>query len=473
LKPLDRATTVVAPVSIAITAIQRSVEGAAPRDLSGQSGNPVSSLLSQATIGLTVSRGNMAVDGKANELIVITPVNGSLQIAGMVGATAGALTGTITGLLDKTLGKDVGQLTSRVLNQKVEVHGQVIVHAKPALTANWRIDPNLSGQVSMGGGAVQVAGIRINSANEAKPVIDQELNKQLAAVSARLRGNPFFERAAREQWTSMCRSIPLGGGDTGLPPMWLETRPLRASASQPRIDARAVTVAIGVEAATRIVGAASKPACPFPEKLELVPPRPDGRLSIALPIDMPFTTISKTLSDKLKGRRFPEGGDLGVEVEVRSAKVAASGDRLLISLNVKVHERKSWFGFGADANVHIWGKPALDRRTQVVRLSDIALDVDSNAAFGLIGTAARAAIPYLQQALADAAVLDLKPFLADAKKSIGKVLAEQRDAGNGVTVDAAVQDLELAGIDFDSNTLRLVAEARGTASVAVTHLPAL
>src|SRR5690606_14526113 len=96
---------------------------------------------------------------------------------------------------------------------------------------------------------------------------------------------------------------------------------------------------------------------------------------------------------------------------------------------------------------------------------------ESEAAYGLLGTAARAAMPYLTQALADNAMIDLTPFLDDAKKKIGEALADFRQAGEGVTVNTAVNSLRLNGIAFDSNTLRVIAEAEGTARVSVTQLP--
>jgi Domain of unknown function (DUF4403) len=97
--------------------------------------------------------------------------------------------------------------------------------------------------------------------------------------------------------------------------------------------------------------------------------------------------------------------------------------------------------------------------------------VESEAAFGLLGAAARAAMPYLQQALADNAVLDLKPFAADALKKITLALADFQQNSKGVMVEAAVQDLRLTGIEFDSNTLRVIAEADGSARIAVSELP--
>jgi len=482
LPPMTRASYVIAPVAISIDAIQRTLEASAPRQLAGKADNPISGLLSKADIGMTINRGNIAVNGKPGELTVLTQLNGTLKITGQLGAQAGNAAGNLTGTigsllgggaLGKDLGKAVGDLTGRVLDQNVALRSQVTVHSRPSITANWRLQPNLSAQVSVGDSAVQIAGIRINMANEARPLIEREVNNQVGNLEARIRNDPFIERAAREQWTKMCQSIPLGGGDTGMPALWLEMRPVRAASAQPRIDAKNITLAIGVSAETRISAQATKPSCPFPSAVELVPPMENGKLSIGLPIDVPFTELSKVLNAQLKGHRYPERGNAPVEVEVRGASLAAAGDKLLIALKVKAIEKKSWFGFGASADVNIWGKPVLDPKTQMLRLTEVALDVDSEAAYGLLGTAARAALPYLQQALADNAVINLTPFLADTKKKISAALAHFRQNREGVEVNAAIDDLRLTGIAFDSTTLRVIAEANGTAKVEVTALPRL
>ena len=152
-------------------------------------------------------------------------------------------------------------------------------------------------------------------------------------------------------------------------------------------------------------------------------------------------------------------------------KLAASGDRLLISLRVQANENKSWFGLGAEATIHVWGKPVLDRGRQMLRLEDIALDVELEAAFGLLGAAARAAVPYLEKALAENAVVDLLPLAASARKSIEAAIADFRKSADGVRVDAAITGLRLVGIEFDAKTLRVIAEADGTVRVAVAKLP--
>ena len=477
LQPVTRASHVIAPVAVSLAAIGHSLDTATPREFAGKNDNPVTQLLGQAEIGLTVSRGTMYATGQSNTLTITTPINGSIRITGQIGNAAGKVVGGIGGALGGLIGggnvgKQIDSLATKTLDQRTDFRGNVIVTSRPQLTSAWRIEPNLAGRLDFGDIGANVAGIKVNLGNEIKSVLDPVVSNQITALQSRLRSDPAIERAAREQWVKMCRSIPLGGGKTGLPPLWLEMRPVRAAAAQPQVDARNVTITVGVQAETRILPNETRPTCPFPAQLELVPPMQDGVLAVGVPIDMPFTELNKLLEAQLKGRHFPDDGSGPIDVEVLRARLSASGERLLISLRVKAREKKSWFGFGTEATVHVWGKPALDQQNQILRLTDISLAVESEAAFGLLGTAARAAMPYVQKALAEKAAIDLKPFADDARTKIAAALADFQHAGsNGVRVDAAVTGLRLTGIEFDARTLRVIAEANGTVKVAVTQLP--
>ena len=193
--------------------------------------------------------------------------------------------------------------------------------------------------------------MRLNLSREVKPLLDRAVGEQVGALQARIRNNPVIELAARREWAKMCRSIPLGKAAPGVPDLWLEVRPVRAVAAQPRIDATAVTLTVGVQAETRITPTESKPDCPFPATLEIVPPMEQGRVAIGVPIDLPFTEVNKLIEAQLKGKTLPGGRERRRRGDDPSARrVAASGDRLLITLRVKASEKKSWFGFGADAD---------------------------------------------------------------------------------------------------------------------------
>lgn len=479
LKAVSSASTVITPVIVPLSAIRDRLDAAAPREFVGKNDNPVSKLLASADVGINVSRGNMSVSGKSNVLTIAVPLLTKVNLSGkMIGQTSDAtakltdqIGGLLSGALGQNIGKAVGNLTTQVLNQTSEMRGQVLVHLRPTLTTNWRVQPNATVQTNLGRGTVSLAGVRVNLAGEAQPLIDQAINQQLAALQQKVSNDPFIEKAAREQWAKMCRSIPLGGGNTGLPKLWLEMRPVRAAAAQPQVDARNVTLTIGVQAETRVTAQETKPSCPFPAKLELVPPMEKGKLTVGLPIDIPFPMLNNVLEAQLKGRHFPDDKNAPVDVTVRSVHVAAAGDRLLITLKVHAVERKSWFGFGANATIHVWGKPTLDTKNQILRFTDIQLAVESQAAYGLLSAAARAAAPYLKQALAERAVVDLKPFAADARQKIAQTLADFRNTAPGVRVDAAVNDLLLTGIAFDAKTLRITAAAAGMVNVAATQLP--
>jgi hypothetical protein len=476
LPPTSRASQVVAPVAVALTAIRDRLDATTPREYAGKSDNPVSQLLSKAVIGLQVARGTMSVSGANDTLTVVTPLTGTIHITGQLGSTAGqavgGIGGAIGGLLGGSVGKQIQTLATKTLDQTSNFRGNVVVTARPQLMPNWRLDPRLGiARVDLGDTSATIGGIKVNIAGNVKPMLNPAIEGQMGALEGRLRNDPFIERAARAQWAKMCRSIPLGGGKTGLPKLWLEVKPTKAFAAQPKIDGNAVTLTVGVESQTRIVPNATKPDCPFPATLDLVPAVEQGKLAVGLPIDVPFTDLNRLLEAQLKGHHYPEDRGGPVDVEVRGVHVAAAGERLLIALKVKAREKKSWFGFGGNATVYIWGKPALDAEKQILRFTDISLAVESQGA--LLSAAARAAAPYLQQAIAQQAVVDLKPFAADARAKIAAALADFQAPAPGTRVDAKVDELRLTGIAFDAHTLRIVAEARGSVSATVSQLPKL
>ena len=474
LPPVSRSSVIVAPVAIALSLIRDIADHAAPRTFTGKADNPVSQVLQNADIGWSASRGPIFATGAQDVLSLSTPLSGKLNVTGSLSSKAtGAVSDAIGGLLGGTAAKQIGAVNIKALNANAELKGSVTITSRPKLAASWHLEPNLGAQVSLGDTSLSVAGARVNVPAQVKPLIDKTVGEQLNAVGDRIRADQTLERNAREQWAKACRSIPLqnAGATSSLPALWLELKPTRAIAAQPSVDAKAVTLMLGIQADTRITATQTKPDCPFPEKISIIPPTTGG-VSIAVPIDVPFTDLNKILQTQLAGRTFPEDGSGSVDVTVKSASVAASGERLLISLVVKAKEKKSFFGFGGEAAVHIWGRPMLDQAQQTLRLADIELAVESEAAFGLLGAAARAAMPHLQKALADKTTIDLKPFATNAQKKIAAAVADFQKNEDGIRVEARIDSLQLADLAFDSKTLRVIAQAEGSINVYVTALPA-
>src|SRR5436190_20249245 len=475
LPPAPRSSRVMAPVAIALSAIRDAADRGTPKTFNGKADNPVSQVLQNADIGWTASRGPIAASGGQDVMTLSTPLTGTLNVTGSLSAKAtGAVGDAIGGLLGNDAAKRIGGINIKNLNANAEIKDNIVIRSRPKLAAAWRIEPNLAAQVNLGDTGLNVAGARVNVPAQVKPLIDKNVAEQIAIVQARMKNDPALEQNARAQWTKACRSIPLqGAGPTvAMPALWLELKPTRAIASQPRVDASAVTLTMGIEAETRVTPAETKPSCPFPAAITIVPPTPGG-VAIGVPIDMPFTELNKLLDAQFAGKTFPEDGSGPVDVTVKRASLAASGNRLLISLLVYAKEKKSYLGLGAEAYVHIWGVPVLDQAQQTLRLTNIELAVESEAAFGLLGTAARAAVPHLQRALAEKAAVDLKPFASNAQRKIAAVIADFQKNEDGIRVAAEITKLRLADIAFDSKTLRVIAEAEGSINVYVTTLPAL
>ncbi|MBW7967427.1 DUF4403 family protein [Bradyrhizobium sp. BR 10261] len=473
LPPAAKSSIVVAPVAIALSAIRDQAEKASPRNFAGKAENPISQILENADIGWTAARGPMSATGDKDVLTLSTPITGKLNVTGSLSAKAtGALGDALGSVLGGDAAKRIGAVNIKNLNASAEIRGSVVVTSRPKLAAAWHLEPNLGAQVNLGDTNVNVAGARVNVPAQVKPLIDKTVGEQLNVVAERIRNDPALRDNARVQWAKACRSIPLQGtgSSAALPPLWLEMKPTRAIAAQPRVDAQAVTLLLGLEAETRVTSTQTKPDCPFPDKISIVPPTGTG-VNIGVPIDVPFTEINKLIAAQMVGHTYPEDGSGPVEVTVKSVNVIPSGDRLLISLLVRAKEKKSWLGLGAEATVHIWGRPMLDQAQQTLRLADIQLAVESEAAFGLLGAAARAVVPQMQQALVQKATLDLKPIAANARERIAAAIADYQKSEDGLRIDAKIDSLTLTDIAFDSRTLRVVAEAGGTLNVSLTKLP--
>jgi Domain of unknown function (DUF4403) len=475
LPPVARSSIILAPVSISLSAIRDAADRAVPHTFQGKANNPASQILQNADIGWTASRGPVTATGAQDVLSLATGLTGTLNVTGSLSSKATGAMSALGSLLGDKAAKEISGINIKALNANAEIKGGVTITSRPKLAAAWHFEPNFGAQVNLGDTTLTVAGARVSVPAEVKPMIDKTVNDQLEVVADRIRKDPTLQQSAKVQWAKMCRSIALQtapGTEPALPPLWLEMKPTKAIAVQPSVDASAVTATMGIEAETRITSEQTKPDCPFPDKISIIPPTQPG-VAIDMPVDMSFTDVSKIVNAEFVGKTFPEDGSGPVEVTVKQASVAASGQRLLISLLVHAKEKKSWFGFGADATVQIWGRPVLDPKQQTLRLTDVQLAVESEAAFGLLGAAARGVMPRLQQVLAEQAVIDLKPFAANAQQKVNAALADFQSNDNGTKVTANVTSTQLSYIAFDSKTLRLIVEANGSINIAVTALHSL
>src|SRR5215471_11693061 len=117
LPPASRSSFVVAPVSIALSAIRDGAERSAQTNFAGKADNPVSQLLQNADIGWTASRGPILSTGTQDVLSLTTPITGKLNVTGSVTSKAtGAVGDAIGSLLGSDAAKQIGSVNIKALN---------------------------------------------------------------------------------------------------------------------------------------------------------------------------------------------------------------------------------------------------------------------------------------------------------------------------------------------------------------------
>src|SRR5271165_6537030 len=285
LAPVTRSSTIVTPVAIALTAIRDALEGKAPPDLSGKADIPSLPFLTDVDIGWAVSRGPFMVSPRREGLAISTALTGSLRAGGQLDNAGSGLLGSPGGLQD-LLGSLLGgnspppdkkDQSQRTLDQRGDIRGSVTLITSPVLLPQWRIEPNLTSEVTIDDASLSLMGMKLSVPDAVKPLLESTVNEQVSSLQTWLRDDPFVELAAQQEWAKMCRSISLGATAPGMPNLWLEVRPTRAFAAQPGLEQTAVILTIGVQAETRIVPNETKPDCPFPAQLEIVPQMEQGR----------------------------------------------------------------------------------------------------------------------------------------------------------------------------------------------------
>src|SRR4030081_3592774 len=159
LPSAPRSSSIIAPVSITLAAIREAADRGAPRTFAGKDDNPVSQILQNADIGWTASRGPITATGSQDVLSLATPLTGTLNVTGSLSAKAtGAVGDALGGLLGGNVAKQIGSVNIKALNASAEIKGNVTMTARPQLATNWRIEPNLTAQVTLGDTAISVSG---------------------------------------------------------------------------------------------------------------------------------------------------------------------------------------------------------------------------------------------------------------------------------------------------------------------------
>ena len=176
LAPVTRSSTVIAPVAVTLTAIRDAMEKGAPPDLSGKADLPPLPFVANIDLAWSVSRGPFTVAGRPEGLAISTSLTGSLRAGGQIGAAASGFLGS-PGDLSDLLGSLFGDKPApprrqnqpeRKLDERADVRGSATLTSRPVLLPQWRMEPNLTSQITIADASLSILGVQLSVPEEGK-----------------------------------------------------------------------------------------------------------------------------------------------------------------------------------------------------------------------------------------------------------------------------------------------------------------
>ena len=428
LAPLDLpASTLAIPVSAPLEAIGGELNRTAPPSISGTQDGPLGSRLNWG-----VTRSPIAVTGVNDTLRISGDLNGNLSIESWAGSA------------------------------QVDLKARYRMDSRPRILRNWRLDPNLSVELSLDQATHRLFGrIDISLRRTVGPPLERALRAQLERLQTHIARDDSIERVAREFWTRLCTSVPIFPD----PEIWLEIRPGGLSAGQVRVGAQTVSLTLALHARTSVGTRETTPQCVFPKRLEIGSAEPkNASIALWLPVEASYGALQDMLERSAVGHTFGDAWP----VKLDAARLTPHGRSLLLEADLRPRAPE-WLSGRRKVSAFLAAEPVLDPEAATITLAGLSLDTASNhAAAAMLGELGERRF---LASLGTPPAFDLSGWQEQLRQRANEALANLLNASsNNVAVAAHLDDLRLARLDVGPDSVRAVGHARGTAQVTIETL---
>lgn len=434
LLPEPPLSTVVAPVLVDLPALEESMNHGVPEVFVEDKGRELDNGL---RLNARIARsGDLSLSVERGALVTTVPVSTDIDVLGP--------------RLKQAMHIDcVLQLTARSLLSLTDHWG---LRARTTLSYTWTEPPTLR---------VGPVELPIRRLIEAR--LDEQLQRAADRVDQSLAERDPLRRRLEQLWTRLREPVPLKGG------AWLSVRPVSLVAGELELRADGIHLDMGLAGQMRLlVGDEPEPA---PESALPDRTASDGpsRLSLQVPIQLPWAMLEQTLREALVGRRQPisvPGTEQTVDLTVREVGVYPSGDSVVLALGYELDGPST--PLDGRGTLYLSGVPVIDRERQELRLEDLAAAVQSDQ------TAVQAASWLLTSgglaALEDRLRVPLAQRLAEVRERIESGISASD--GRPAALEGRLDELSLTGVVPTEDALVVMALARGALSVELSMLPA-
>jgi Domain of unknown function (DUF4403) len=160
------------------------------RRLDGKYDNAMLFPFGRSGIHWTISRGEIVLAGRPEEVTMAAKLSGTFRIAAQ-----DMKTGTRAGGQAGLFGVDalIQDFVTGAIDPHGDIRGQATMSARPSLLANWRIDPNLTGDVTITEGGLSIAGFTVDVSGDIKSAADRAVSEQLELIQGKVRNDATIE----------------------------------------------------------------------------------------------------------------------------------------------------------------------------------------------------------------------------------------------------------------------------------------
>jgi hypothetical protein len=405
-----------------------------------------------------------SLNGTFRNDLGVVGTNGGISVSSTIGGTV-RIRGNVR-LIRGDIGKLLGKLnpTNIPFSAHADLRATVTAETRPQLLPSWRFQPDLkaSAQVQEATIPIQHVG-SISVRGHVQRAVDDKLAQLRNQLEAKLRADDRIEKEARRAWAKLCQSFPLDADRDGKPDLYLRVDPVVARASQPRIASNGISLQIGIEANIDVSEDGTRPDCPFPEVLQLLPIE-DPRFDIALPLLVSFPKLNELVAAQLPATI--KRADQGIEATIRAVRLSPHSDgHLLLAVEGKLSESRWLFGKSFEGTIYVKAIPKLDPARQVIAFESVDVDAKSRQFLGVTELLAKAAAPLIERWIAENLVIDVRKEAERLPELAKAAVAELQKTSDGIEVTTRFDPPKLLAVDFDTERLRLIAEAHGSVAV--------
>ena len=422
------------PLEIPLSEVRRTLEQALPPRMTDERQQELTAGLREDFYRYTIDRGPIEAGFSGERITFAIPIQGTLTIGGR--------------LRPVPLGRGVP------VQETVHFSGWVRGTAAPAITSDWRPDPQPTAQLDLGRAELRILdvfSVRVVSFLEGR--LNPILNQELRQAATRLQENLGLRRRAETAWRDLhvTRQAALDEA------VWIRFQPTGISLAPMTDNGSALRTGLGITGGIALsIGKKPLQSSPTPlPPLVLDGPRTGG-FEMEVPVAASGEDLARVAGRALQGLRFRTSRTRQGVIDTATLK--AEGDRLVLALDFHTEGRGAHKG-----RVILRGRPVFDAVSKSLRLADLQYDLEKgDLGLRLLDRLNR---NELRERLEKSARLDLSPLLATAEQETARAIQDLFPAG--FQGEVKVEPLQILGMGVAGGTVWARCRVKGTTSALV------